>query len=139
MYSGRTHTGTLELTTEDSLQLLGTQEYGRIGIIVDGHPEILPLNYTLDGACCVIFRTTPGTKLAAAMNRHVVFEVDRVNPVAHTGWSVVVHGVAQHTEWVAPGRRQLAPWLEDRPYMVRIKPQSITGRVLGPYPVELRI
>jgi uncharacterized protein len=137
MEGERLNTGMQELTQEESLHLLGTMEYGRIGIVVAGRPEIFPINYAIDDEVCVVFRTVAGMKLASALNRHVVFEVDQVDPVLKAGWSVVVHGVAYQSATVHPGQSSLASWLPDRPYTVRISRESITGRVVGPWPAEL--
>ena len=110
----RLSTGLQELTERECVRLLESQEYGRIGVVVDGRPEIFPLNYALDESRCVVFRTVVGMKLASAVNHHVVFEVDRVDPVTRSGWSVVVHGVAHQTGRINQGLRPLAPWLPDR-------------------------
>ena len=133
----RLSTGLQELTERECVRLLESQEYGRIGVVVDGRPEIFPLNYALDESRCVVFRTVVGMKLASAVNHHVVFEVDRVDPVTRSGWSVVVHGVAHQTGRINQGLRPLAPWLPDRSSLVRITRHSITGRVLGSRPAEL--
>ena len=120
-----------ELGQRECLELLDTQDFGRVGVVVRGRPEIFPVNYALDAADCVVFRTSPGTKLSAAINHHVVFEVDHIQPDRRSGWSVIVHGVAQHTTTVRPGARPLAPWLNDKAHLIRISSQSISGRRLG--------
>jgi nitroimidazol reductase NimA-like FMN-containing flavoprotein (pyridoxamine 5'-phosphate oxidase superfamily) len=33
----------------ECLNLLATAQVGRVALVVDGHPEILPVNYALDG------------------------------------------------------------------------------------------
>ena len=48
--------------------LLGTaghRSVGRLGLLVDGRPEVLPVNYALDGET-VLFRTAEGTVLNQA-------------------------------------------------------------------------
>jgi nitroimidazol reductase NimA-like FMN-containing flavoprotein (pyridoxamine 5'-phosphate oxidase superfamily) len=128
----RINTGLEELTERECLELLDTEELGRIGLVVQGRPEIFPVNYALDRSGCVVFRTALGMKLANAVNHHVVFEVDRADPGLKSGWSVIVRGVAHHTVAILPGSRPLAPWLLDKPYLIRIAGQSVTGRRLGP-------
>ena len=56
----------LELLDEDeALELLRHGEVGRVGVTIGALPAIFPVNYRLlDGA--IVFRTAPGTKLAAA-------------------------------------------------------------------------
>lgn len=59
-------------------------------------PDILPVNYALDGRS-LVFRTAPGKKLAAVgRQERVVFEVDDVDPDWSRGWSVVLRGFAEH-------------------------------------------
>ena len=48
------------IPTEECYRLLGTHEFGRIGVVADHYPLILPVNYRLDGTT-VIIRTHPGT------------------------------------------------------------------------------
>ena len=78
----------------ECLELLKTVPVGRIGITVGALPVILPLNFSLiDGS--IVFRTVPGTKLAAATSGAVVaFEVDAYDKDEGSGWSVLVQGVA---------------------------------------------
>lgn len=124
------NSGLEEIGERECLELLETEEIGRIAVVSHGQPEIFPVAYALDTAGSVVFRTSDGTKLAAALNRPVCFEVDHVEREARSGWSVVVHGVAHHTENVAHGSRRLAAWLPGRTYLVRITRKSMTGRRL---------
>jgi nitroimidazol reductase NimA-like FMN-containing flavoprotein (pyridoxamine 5'-phosphate oxidase superfamily) len=82
------------LQRDECLRLLGRSTLGRIGVTVGALPVILPVNYRLVGEH-VVFRTTTGTKLDAATHNAVVaFEVDEFDPFSHTGWSVLVTGLA---------------------------------------------
>jgi nitroimidazol reductase NimA-like FMN-containing flavoprotein (pyridoxamine 5'-phosphate oxidase superfamily) len=124
------------LTGIDCWELLATEQFGRVGLLVNGQPEILPVNYAIDGKT-ILFRTSEGSVLNEASMRVVAFEVDRVNVATHEGWSVMVQGVAQDIgnaidptserlkrlaliTW-APGTRQ--SWF-------RIDPDKVTGRRL---------
>ena len=119
-----------EIYPSGCVELLRTEQLGRIGVVLEGHPEIFPVNYTLDVSDAIVFRTAFGAKLAAAINHHVVFEVDCIDLEWKTGWSVIVHGVAQQTEHVLDGEKALLPWRENVPYLVRISQISISGRRL---------
>ena len=56
---------------------------------VDGVPAAFPVNFALLDDD-IVFRTAPGTKLSAALEGAVVgFEVDRIDPVFESGWSVL--------------------------------------------------
>ena len=75
-------------------RLLATATLGRIGFTSGALPIVLPVNFWFDGER-ILIRTGRGTKLeAAARNSVVAFEVDDIDPMAHTGWSVVLTGVA---------------------------------------------
>jgi uncharacterized protein len=119
-----------EIPDWECRKLLGSERVGRLGVVVGGRPEIFPVNYSLDETGAVVFETGPGTKLAGAVNDRVVFEID--HPTERGGWSVVVHGVAQHTTAASlrfPGPAH-ASWVGGRPYTLRIHPSRISGRRL---------
>ena len=114
---------------------MATQDVGRLVVVDGGRPLVFPVNYALDGEAPV-FRTASGTKLWASTHSPVAFEVDHVDAETKTGWSVVVHGIAQ--EVTAFDRSDLQyrvaglpvePWAPgDKPSFVRIEPRLITGR-----------
>lgn len=115
-------------------ELLASKQVGRIGVVVGGRPEIFPVNYSLDASDSVIIRTALGTKLEAAVNHHVVFEVDQIESDVLSGWSVVVHGVAHQTGRILEGTRPLQTWRDDTPYLLRIATMSISGRRIHHHP-----
>lgn len=121
------------LGVDDCLGLLRTRCVGRLAYVDDGHPRILPLNYTVvDGQ--VVMRTRYGDTLdTLAARAPVAFEVDDIDPGDHRGWSVVVHGKAEEV-W-DPGELArlravpLRPWAPgERSHYVRILSSRITGR-----------
>jgi uncharacterized protein len=73
--------------------LLEEQTVGRLGFLVGGRLEIVPVNYLLDGDDVVV-RSRAGGPLDAARVQSVVFEVDAVDADT-TGSSVLVRGVAR--------------------------------------------
>jgi nitroimidazol reductase NimA-like FMN-containing flavoprotein (pyridoxamine 5'-phosphate oxidase superfamily) len=76
-------------------RLLASAVVGRVGLCSSALPTVLPVSFVLtdDG---IVFRTGRGAKLAAATHGAVVaFEVDEIDSFSHTGWSVVVTGVAR--------------------------------------------
>ena len=84
-----------ELSREECHTLLGGRHLGRLAFVDDKWPVILPVNYVLDDAS-VIFRTDEGSKLDAAVRgAPVAFEVDGVNEIEQTGWSVLARGHAE--------------------------------------------
>jgi hypothetical protein len=59
------------------------------------------------------------------------YEADDIDPVRHTGWSVIVTGMARLVrEPAAAGRYRhlLQPWADGQmDYVIAIEPQLITG------------
>jgi len=120
------------LTVEECLDLLQTQNLGRLAYVVDGKPRILPLNYALHQGS-VIFRTGYGDLLDTIHLQEVEFEVDHGASDVGTGWSVIVHGVAEEIwrpeELDVARRLPLRPWAPgNRDHYVRILSTGITGR-----------
>jgi hypothetical protein len=127
--------GTEIISDEDCLELLRGEVIGRVAVVVNGHVEIFPVNYTMDGDC-VVFRSNDGSKLHGIKTGDAAFEVDRIDPKAHAGWSVVVHGEGEDFPEAddpdAPGSPP--PWTGRKDFLVRIRPRSITGRRVLPSP-----
>lgn len=100
---------------------------------VDGVPAAFPVNFALleDD---IVFRTGPGTKLSAALDGATVgFEVDRIDPVFESGWSVLIQGAASvitdADDLLRARRLHLRTWAPgDRPQFVRIRSESVSGR-----------
>ena len=122
------------LTRQQCFDLLARPGIGRIALSVGALPVVFPVNFTLfDGD--ILIRTGPGTKLkAAATNTVVAFEVDQVDPMDHTGWSVLVQGVT--SEITDPATLDLArkaplvPWAQHDGCYLRIASQVVSGRRL---------
>lgn len=128
-------TGLEILLPHECLRLLvdHAPKVGRVGVIRDNRPVVLPVNYAiLDGA--VVFRTGRGAKLTAAMEHApVAFEVDAIDASWEEGWSVVVHGRAElmrSDDAISQlGDLLVRPWVPaERADHVRIVPERITGR-----------
>jgi nitroimidazol reductase NimA-like FMN-containing flavoprotein (pyridoxamine 5'-phosphate oxidase superfamily) len=124
----------------ECFRLLGKATLGRVAVTADALPCILPLTFKVSGNR-ILFRTSPGTKLeAATRNAVVAFEVDELDAAAHTGWSVLVTGVASEVtdpnELEAAQRLQLPRWAPspgDR--IVAVTTELVTGRrIVSPAP-----
>src|SRR5262245_45021357 len=83
-----------ELSPAECWDLLATQPVGRVAVSVGHYPLAFLVNYAVRGNAD-LYRTGVGTKLYAIHRSNVTFEVDAIDPVHHTGWSVMVKGVAQ--------------------------------------------
>ena len=127
------------LTAQECYLLLATQQVGRLGVNAEHYPLIFPVNYALDQGVVVI-RTHLGTKLAAASHANVTFEVDQIDQLTRTGWSVLVRGLAE--EVTAAHRAELVertrasgvqPWAPgEQGHWLRLIPHAITGRRIVP-------
>jgi len=127
-----------ELSLDECLRLLRQRPMGRIGVVVDGFPVVLPVNYRLveTGAVTwIALRTRPGNVIERG-SINAAFEIDDIDPVHHQGWSVLVRGTLHHVDPDAADFRERfdpQPWLlADRDAWMIIEPFSITGRRLLP-------
>ena len=81
-----------ELSTLECRDLLGTQEVGRVAVCTPQGPQIMPVNYVVDGAS-LVFRTAPYTLLGKhAWNSRIAFQIDHVDTETKSGWSVLATG-----------------------------------------------
>ncbi|MHA7304212.1 pyridoxamine 5'-phosphate oxidase family protein [Arthrobacter sp. TMN-49] len=122
-----------ELAVHECWALLRGVSVGRLALWVTDHPDIFPVNYTVDHST-LVFRTGEGTKLAAALGETpVAMEADGVDASSGVAWSVVVKGSAtliRSTEDVLDSfSLMLFPWQSGhKDSFIRITPTSITGR-----------
>jgi hypothetical protein len=122
------------LSEEQCRGLLESRDLGRVAFAIGDQPEILPVNYAVDGAV-VVFRTAPDTRLAQSPLSRVAFEVDHWDQEMQSGWSVVVKGVAQEVTTAldpfaaALRSRKVVPAAPgERETWIAIYPSEITGR-----------
>ena len=127
-----------QLDLETCLGYLRITAVGRIGIVVDGSPIVLPINYRLVetlGLTWIALRTRPGNVIDRASTK-VAFEIDGIDPGRQPGWSVLRPGWLQSVDPDAAAFRERfdsAPWLStERDAWLVIEPFSITGRELIP-------
>src|SRR3954467_1743269 len=92
-----THGDLHRLSREECLQLVASRRVGRFAYVESARAlDVVPVNYVSRPDGTVLFRSGPGPKLSAAERRDVVaFQVDDIDPVQHTGWSVLVTGRAR--------------------------------------------
>lgn len=125
--------GVRNLSPEDSWERARTMVVGRLAFSGGDRLELFPINYLVDRGT-VLFRTAPGTKLAASMERlAVAFEVDGYEADTNEAWSVVIHGtlepVLDTASIVDAVALPLFPWQSgEKAFFVRIVPGEVTGR-----------
>lgn len=125
----------IDIGAEQCEQLLADATLGRLAVIVDGRPEIFPVNHVFDPERhTVAFPTNAGTKLHGALHwPWVAYEVDGVDPDGERGWSVLVVGRAEEiTDPADIARlraRRVVRWRSGGAMRwLRIVPSKITGR-----------
>lgn len=91
------HTWLIDIPVDECVRLLQSTPIGRLGVIVEGRPEIFPVNHVYDQETgCVSFPTEPRTKMRAALEwPWVAFEVDGSEVGREGSWSVLVVGRAE--------------------------------------------
>ena len=125
---------TEDIPAEECWELLKQNQVARLAVVHRGEPDIFPISYVVDHGG-IVFRTGAGTKLAAAQNRPIAFEVDGEDPLHSLRWSVVLRGHASRLEGVRAVLDEAFSRLQPvqsgpKPWLVRIDPVSITGRRL---------
>lgn len=128
----------LERLDEDQCaRLLDAGVFGRLVLIADDRPEIVPVNYTTHAGAAWV-RTSPGSLLDRyADGATLLLEVDHVDHERAHGWSVVARGRGERVfderrssddghlpgppRWV---RRDDATW-------IRLRWDELTGRRTG--------
>ncbi|MGH3168441.1 MAG: pyridoxamine 5'-phosphate oxidase family protein [Trebonia sp.] len=124
----------VELTRHESWQLLAGVSLGRIVFTRHAMPAVRPVNHVVDEDK-IIIRSHLGAQIvsrAGAVDGVVVcYEADDLDPVEHTGWSVIVTGLARLvTDPAAISRygRLLEPWVDTTmDYVIAIEARDVTG------------
>lgn len=127
------HESVEHLDSSQCWDLLRQVSVGRLAVWIDDHPDIFPLNYTVDHGT-LVFRTDEGTKLSGALGETpVALEADGVDAVTGMAWSVVVKGKAAAVTGIEgvldTASLYLFPWQAGKKdHFVRVTPDSVTGR-----------
>jgi nitroimidazol reductase NimA-like FMN-containing flavoprotein (pyridoxamine 5'-phosphate oxidase superfamily) len=134
--SAMTDTMLEELGYDKCLDLLRAGDVGRLAVIVNDSPHVLPVNYRLVETVdltWIALRTRVGNVIDRAQMQ-VALEIDAIDAVRRTGWSVLVRGTLHHVDAEAAefkARFDPDTWLTDeRHSWLVIQPFSISGRRL---------
>ena len=128
--------GLAELDYEECRELLRSTVVGRIAMVVNDYPIILPVNYRMVETSAPVWlavRTRPGNVLDEG-SVPCAFEIDGIDLGGQEGWSVLVRGTLHRVDPDAAGFRDRfdpEPWVtEERDRWLVIEPYFITGRKL---------
>ena len=134
-----THAWLEELAYEECVELLAARSVGRIAVVVERGPIVVPVNYRLVEArgvtpgIWIALRTRPGNVIDQAADG-VAFEIDTIDALHQEGWSVLVRGTLHQIDPDAAHIRERfdpQPWLDDqRDVWLLIEPFAISGRRL---------
>ena len=100
------------LTPAECLELLAACTVGRIAVVHEGYPVVLPVNFVLsrlDGAPVIAIRTRPGNVIDHT-GELVGFEVDGVDAARDGGWSVLVRGRLSSVVAAERGSTPIRSW-----------------------------
>jgi uncharacterized protein len=123
----------IKLTFDDCWELLANDIVGRLALVVDGHPEIFPVNYVLQRRS-IVFRSAGGSKLWGAQGeRPAALEIDGYDPATEEAWSVVARGdtelIGDQAEKDDADALHLEPWQPGpKDFYIRLTPKALTGR-----------
>jgi nitroimidazol reductase NimA-like FMN-containing flavoprotein (pyridoxamine 5'-phosphate oxidase superfamily) len=124
-----------ELSLEECLAHLRAATVGRIAVVVDDAPMLLPVNFRFveeGGHRWLVLKTRPGNVIDRGA-LIVAFEIDEIDASRREGWSVVVRGTLGRLDPDSGGlRERFDPdsWLAGRDSWLVIEPFAITGRRL---------
>ncbi|MGW2402335.1 helix-turn-helix domain-containing protein [Kitasatospora sp. NPDC001664] len=130
------HPALVRLTLRQCWALIGAGGIGRVALPGAAGPAVLPVNYAVDTGS-VVYRTSPHGGAAPVPGTALSFQVDQIDDLDGTGWSVLLTGTAEPVEDPAevallsagPG---VEPWAGgSRDLWIRIRPGTVTGRRIG--------
>jgi nitroimidazol reductase NimA-like FMN-containing flavoprotein (pyridoxamine 5'-phosphate oxidase superfamily) len=120
------------VSTDGCRQLLASSRVARLAFVDGGRPEIVVLNYVLDGSD-IMLQTSDDTRLAARTASpgsavRVQVEVDSVSASGRSGWSVIASGSLSRAG-ATRAQGLPTPWRHDATGVaLRIRVDEITGR-----------
>jgi uncharacterized protein len=137
----------IDLNRDECVYALGTHDVGRLCVVENGYPVAFPVNYRLvvepavqdagtPGAptrFLIVFRTRDGGVLDVP-GQPVGFQIDGVDPVSQTGWSVLVRGTLHDggsdaaPDWLHSWDPH--PWTKERESWLYLEVEVISGRQL---------
>lgn len=131
-----------ELEEETCRRLACGTSFGRVVFDDDDGPVAFPVNalFTQDR---VLFRTAPDSALdrSAGRGQYVSYEMDEIDTVNESGWSVLVRGhakpLADPATLASVADTDVRPWApEGRDRWIEIAVERISGRIIRRHRLE---
>jgi uncharacterized protein len=132
-----------ELSWDECFMLLRQQVVGRLVYQDELGLAAVPVNYAVAGND-IVFRSEAGSKVSGVQDRDIAFQVDDIDTVSHSGWSVLIRGAAEVVEFERLSEliRQIddvvpQPWKKGiHNIWVVITPKVVSGRCLAGFASE---
>jgi len=132
---GREPCDVVELERAEAMRLVAAAPFGRVLFTRDALPAIRPVNHLVDEDDVIVVRTRLTSRLTGAVQANapvvVAYQVDDIDAVRRTGWSVMVTGLARTVTdpaRVARYEQLLRPWVgRVMDTVVAIEPEIVTG------------
>lgn len=123
--------GRLEVLDEATCwRLLGSEGVGRLSWTSSSHPLIIPVNYRVQHGRLEIVTAAHSSIARECDDSYVALEADRTSHAQHSGWSVVIQGIAS-LDYEHPATEEPRPWPAGiRRQRLVVRPTSVTGRRL---------
>jgi hypothetical protein len=131
MSMSETHPGRLvELDAEECWQRIRSRTVGRLAWSGAHGISVIPVNFAVDDGA-IVLRTSPYSLMARdCVDRDVAFEVDEIDEVGHTGWSVLLQGPCTRDRQASDAPR---PWVTGpRTLGLRVEVRTVSGRRVTP-------
>jgi nitroimidazol reductase NimA-like FMN-containing flavoprotein (pyridoxamine 5'-phosphate oxidase superfamily) len=125
----------VELSRAECRELLGDRGTGRVAFCDDDGQVVLPVHYVVTADGSIVFRTAPQSVMARRLDgARAVIQVDGVDDVTRSGWSVLVRGRSRHLDRDDLGTHSRPEtWPGGlRSQLVAIALDTVTGRRLLP-------
>jgi nitroimidazol reductase NimA-like FMN-containing flavoprotein (pyridoxamine 5'-phosphate oxidase superfamily) len=120
------------LDRTECLRLLEGSNVGRVAGTCGALPVVVPVAYAMDGDSIVVESRRGTTPAFACGGEVVAFEVDNLHEHGHSGWTVMVTGVAEVVEDVREVARLRQLCRNDSPSwdkrFIRISSELVSGR-----------
>jgi nitroimidazol reductase NimA-like FMN-containing flavoprotein (pyridoxamine 5'-phosphate oxidase superfamily) len=125
----------IDLDRAACLALLATKSVGRLVFTHRALPDVLPVNFWLAGENVLIRLASGSTAAVATRDAVVAFQVDDIDDLSGTGWSVTAVGraleITDADERLQAAARGLDSWvLDGRDHLLSIAAEKLTGRRL---------